>query len=461
MALNPNMTLIEAKTVSVAVSSVSFTTIPQTYTDLKILISGRNSYTSTGIEVTFNSTSSGYNSRRLYGGGTGNMATDTFGTTYVSNTSITDSSQTALIFGNGEIYIPNYANTSINKIVSIDGTSENNGTSSYYMFTNSIWSNTSAINTVTIKADTGNLEVGTKVYLYGITSASVGAKATGGAIMEDANYFYHVFGTSGVFTPTQSLSCDTLVIAGGGGAGGTGSGNDGGSGGGGAGGYRLLTSQSMTTTAYTITVGAGGAGGATNSIGSNGSTSSIAGSGFSTITSSGGGAGSAQFSGTANNGGSGGGGGWTRSNGTGNSGGYSPVEGFDGGIGGTGSPGSTNVGGGGGGGAGAVGGGTTATHVSGVGGNGSSSASSWGLATNTGQNVSGTVYYAGGGAGGIWSNGTTSGAAGYGGGAIGVNSGNGINATANTGGGGGGTGANASNSGGSGGSGLVIVRYAK
>ena len=97
----------------------------------------------------------------------------------------------------------------------------------------------------------------------------------------------------------------------------------------------------------------------------------------------------------------------------------------------------------------------------GNGGVGTSTYSSWGLATSTGQNVSGTVYFAGGGGGGSYPyNGEGSGGTGgYGGGANGYTGfGGGSNGSSNTGGGAGGAGEGAFTS--NGGSGVVIIRYA-
>ena len=62
-----------------------------------------------------------------------------------------------------------------------------------------------------------------------------GAKATGGTITTDGTYWFHTFTSSGTFTPTQSLTADMVVVAGGGGGGGGGrgaSGSTAGSGGG-------------------------------------------------------------------------------------------------------------------------------------------------------------------------------------------------------------------------------------
>ena len=81
------------------------------------------------------------------------------------------------------------------------------------------------------------------------------AKATGGnEIKQVGSYWYHIFTSSGTFTPLESL---TLAVTGCGGGGG-GAANVGGAGGGGE--LDINTSVSATATAYTVTVGALGAG---------------------------------------------------------------------------------------------------------------------------------------------------------------------------------------------------------
>jgi hypothetical protein len=352
----------------------------------------------------------------------------------------------------------NYSNTTTNKTVLL-----RSSTGYSTEATVGLWRSTSAINTISLSGTT--FATGSTFNLYGIAAASVGAKATGGDIYTDSRYFYHVFDANGTFTPTQSISADILVVAGGGGGGAYGGG------GGGAGGYRLISSQSLTNaTAYTCTVGAGGAAGVYNSSQAvNGVNSSISGTGLTTITASGGGYGGSYPTGTqAGGSGGSGGGSWQTTGGAGNSGSYSPVEGFAGGNGAAG--GGYNETSGGGGGAGAVGQNATVNSRGGDGGIGNTATfSTWGLATGIGQNVSGTYYIAGGGGAGQPGN-ITAGAqaiGGFGGGGNGSTKSNlpSVAGSANTGGGGGG--GSYSGTPGSiyaaaaGGSGVVIVRYAR
>jgi hypothetical protein len=448
MATNPNMVAIETVTVpSGGAASIEFTSIPQTYTDLVLKFSTRYDLDVNTFDLQINGVTTSQTARRVIG--TGSSAVSSTYTEVQTN----PSGATASTFGNGEIYIPNYTSSN-NKSISIDAVSENNGTLAYATLEAWLWSNSAAITSLALVGRSSAKFVQySSATLYGVTSAAVGAKATGGIITETDTHYIHTFLASGTFTPTQNLTADYLVVAGGG-SGGAGIGGVGGAGGGGAGGYRYLTSQSLTNgTGYTITIGGGGAAHATGTVGSNGTNSS-----FSTTSATGGGKGGSSTSVVktdGSSGGSGGGGqpvgGTDASGGTGNAGSYSPVEGYAGGTG----TGSSPYGGGGGGGSSAVGANAGASG-SGDGGAGTS------------NSITGSaINYAGGGGGGTYISGTA-GIGGTGGGGNGSSSTSsaGSNGSINTGGGGGGgsSGAGAGqggSNGGAGGSGVVIVRYAK
>lgn len=234
--------------------------------------------------------------------------------------------------------------------------------------------------------------------------------------------------------PSGVTSVDYLVVAGGGGGSG---------GGGGAGAFRTANALGVTPgTAYTVTVGAGGARGDGSNPGSNGNNSV-----FSSITANkGGGGGGEDASKDAPTGtfGSGGGGGFDPGFHTGGTGAAGGTGGNSGGNGS--SDGSSLDSGGGGGGSNAAGaaGTTSGTSVGGNGGGGTSS-------SITGSSVT----YSGGGGG--WGS-TTAGTGGSGGGGNGTVGGDGGNATANTGGGGGG-GKPTTNFGGNGGSGIIGLTF--
>lgn len=428
MATNTYIAL-KTEVLTSAVPSVTFNLSGITgYTDLVIVSSQQSSNGGSTLNYRFNGdTSSNYSTTMIVGNGSTANSYRTINATY-GEIGYHNGANTRVV---NMLQVFNYENTTTFK-TSIARDSDPNSTINAYA---SLWRKTpEAITSVTLILSAGNFAIGDTFTLYGITAASVGAKATGGTIYQDASYFYHVFAGNGTFTPALSLSADVLVVAGGGGGGNTYAG------GGGAGGLLAHTGQSLTATGYSVTVGSGGA---SNTVGGN--------SQFASLTASvGGGRGATYGSNAGGNGGSGGGG--AGSNGNSNKGLATSGQGYDGSDGGL----SGNYGAGAGGGAGAVGG-TPGTN-SGIGGIGSSAYTSWSNITGIGELSSGTYYLAGGGGGGKSNNGANAAAGGLGGGAAGSNSGNGSNGLSNTGGGGGGA---YSASGGIGGSGVVIVRYAK
>jgi hypothetical protein len=294
------------------------------------------------------------------------------------------------------------------------------------------------------------------------TTSSTSYTFTEGQLTGNASYTFKVKATNANGTCADSTAsnsatmpnlvvADIMLVAGGGGGGASYGG------GGGAGGFRVLNSSLTAGTSYTVTVGAAGAAvsGTYPNVnrGGKGGNSSFSGSGFTTISATGGGGGGAwnvQTSGGT--GGSGGGGTLeTSAGGVGNEGGYTPVEGYNGAT----SISGTAYGGDGGGGAGGEGIQATSSQP-GNGGPGTSAYSSWGAATSSGQNVSGTYWYAGGGGGGYRVS-AVGGNGGGGNGNGGIGSGGGVSGTTNTGGGGGGGGGDGE-TGSAGGSGLVIIR---
>ena len=365
MAITTN-NLISRQTVgSAGAASITFSNIPQTFTDLKIVISSRCDQAGVAPvfgKLNFNGSTSSYTYRRIYGDGT-DVASSSGSLAYVSN--ITGTGATANTFGSDDIYIPNYGSANY-KSYSVDTVIENNASTVHTALYTGLWSNTAAITSLSVLPSTGNYSQYTTVSLYGISSntttqnTSIPSATGGDIITTDGTYWYHQFLYSGTFTPLKALTADYLVLAGGGGT--AASAEQ--SGGGGAGGMRctvtatggggsLESALSLLAQAYTVTVGAGGG---TSSNGSN--------SVFSTITATGGGVGAVRST-QGGSGGSGGGGG--DYSGTAGARTASPVQGFNGGNGGSG--GEADAGGGGGG-AGSVGLAPTSGSPGGLGGNG-------------------------------------------------------------------------------------------
>lgn len=147
-------------------SSVTFSNIPQTYTDLLVKYTQRNNASNNynPVLVQFNSTTTGSNVE-LYGNGSSASA-GTNAKAYVGY--VNGNNTTANTFSNVEFYIPNYTSTN-KKSISIDSVTENNGTTALADLAATLQDLTSPITsmTFTIDAAANFAQYGT-FYLYGV-----------------------------------------------------------------------------------------------------------------------------------------------------------------------------------------------------------------------------------------------------------------------------------------------------
>jgi hypothetical protein len=168
----PNtMTLISSVTVgSGGAANITFNSIPQTYTDLKVMTSVRGTATgqSTGLSYRFNSSTTGISGR--YASGAPGIGTESYAITYMYAGEVSGGTGTAGTFGNVEIYIPNYT-TNQYKPSSVKGIQENNSTSGYLTFSCSTWANTGAVTSITLLPGAGNWAEYSTAYLYGINKS--------------------------------------------------------------------------------------------------------------------------------------------------------------------------------------------------------------------------------------------------------------------------------------------------
>lgn len=150
-------------------ASIDFTSIPSTYTDLCIKFSGRLAVASRDdfVKVKFNTSSSNFSARVLYGAGSSGVASFSDTTGYAGT--VNGSTSTASTFSNMEIYIPNYAG-STNKSFSVDSVQEDNQGQAWITMVAGLWSQTTAINAVSIYGGTNLLQYST-AYLYGVSNA--------------------------------------------------------------------------------------------------------------------------------------------------------------------------------------------------------------------------------------------------------------------------------------------------
>ena len=455
--MNETMTKISSTTLAASQSAITFSNIPQTYSDLKVVISARNANNNYGgYQVRLNGLTTGsHRYLRAYNGTS--LQTGTV-SSMVDVAVLPISSDSASVFSTDTLYIPDYTSAH-DKVFYLDSTRDITTADSVVRMVTGYQISTIPVTSLIITLDTDSFAAQSTFTLYGIKNSAKtfanSVKASGGSsISTDGTYVYHTYTSSQTFTPFTNLLLDYVVVAGGGG---------GTSGGGGAGGLRTNAGTSgggasaenkfiaLSGTSYTVTVGAGGNGGycdtANGAIGTNGSDSA-----FATITSTGGGTGgqAGAVAGATQYGRAGGsGGGAAADGGATNSPGGTGVTGQGNAGAANGTYHSSPYGVGGGGGAGGVAPAITGNYA-GPGGPGLLSP-----ITNT--------YLAGGGGGGGYVANTTP--VNYGGSGIGGNGAQGSSPSAtagtiNTGsGGGGGSGQTAAALGGAGGSGIVVVRY--
>jgi hypothetical protein len=163
-------TLISSITVgSGGAATISFTSIPATYTDILIKYSMRDTAADVGrnAKITFNGSSANQAQRSLYTGDGSTVTSYTYTDFYIW---YPGSAATTSTFGNAEVYITNYTNSNF-KSFSGDVTTENNGTAAELALSASLWSNTAAITSVTATANGGTFAQYSTAYLYGISNA--------------------------------------------------------------------------------------------------------------------------------------------------------------------------------------------------------------------------------------------------------------------------------------------------
>lgn len=424
---------IASSTLTSNSASVTFSNIPQNYTDLIAVSNGAGDGSQDVVWRANGDTGSNYSATRMSGTGTvanSNRWTNSTGAQWGWH----NTGQAVNI-----LHLFNYSNSTTFK----SSLGRANTAEAAVRVYAGLWRSTAAITSLTFtNLDGQNFASGITFTIYGIEAEKT-PKATGGdTTYSDGTYWYHVFTGSGTFATTTALTADVLTVAGGGGGGSYRGG------GGGAGGLVYSASQSLNG-GYVILVGAGGVGGRGNVGFANGYAGTKGGnSRFGSLTEAIGGGRGPSATGNAHNG---------EGQGIGNGGsgcgvasaGQSPGlgtsgQGNNGGVGFAGYSGKYGAGGGGG--AGAAGGAGTSTA---------------GGAGGVGLQYFGR-FYAGGGGGGNAFGGTVAAGGQGGGGNSGSNS-DGVAGSMSTGGGGGGAGATndtTTNNGGAGGSGIVIVRYA-
>ena len=167
------MELISSVTVGAGgTTSISFTSIPATFTDLLIVVSGRSALAATvsGQYLRMNGDgANNYTWIAMFGdGSTVSTTSSSFG--FLGNG--VGASATTSVFGNAQIYIPNYRSSTVKHWQS-ELVGENNGSAAEIRLLNGYWNNTAVVNAVSVNFENqgSNTVQYSTAYLYGILKA--------------------------------------------------------------------------------------------------------------------------------------------------------------------------------------------------------------------------------------------------------------------------------------------------
>lgn len=168
-------TLINSNVLTSSTASVTFSSIPSTYTDLVVRMSLRAEDTDPGgdrIKVVLNGNSSSiYSMTNIVGFGSGGYGSAALSSqTYLTLRYTNQGGMTTNAFGSAELYIPSYT-VSQNKPMNGMSVQETNSASARMSATAGLFSSTSAITSMEFLPYSGNWLTGSSFYLYGISNA--------------------------------------------------------------------------------------------------------------------------------------------------------------------------------------------------------------------------------------------------------------------------------------------------
>ena len=154
-------------------SSITFSSIPSTYTHLQVRYFARGTAAVTTQEfyLRYNASSANYNGGHyLYGEGTGVFSGKYGYTTVAVLEQLIAGSSTASVFNAGVIDVLDYANTNKYKTHRSLGGYDANGTG-YISLNSSLWMDNAAVSSITMLPSSGNFAQYSSFALYGIKGA--------------------------------------------------------------------------------------------------------------------------------------------------------------------------------------------------------------------------------------------------------------------------------------------------
>ena len=171
----PTYTALAKTVLSTSQSTVTFSGIVNSYTDLILLISCRSNLASIAdnLSIRLNGSTSTVNSWtniQVQASTVYSNRNQNFNRNYLTE-AFSAANATANTFGSIEIYLPNYAGSN-NKVFSTTGVVEDNATGTYMGLTASLWRDNTAVSSITLFPESGpNFVSGSRFDLYGIKNS--------------------------------------------------------------------------------------------------------------------------------------------------------------------------------------------------------------------------------------------------------------------------------------------------
>lgn len=156
---------IATTTIGTATNTVTFSTIPATYTDLLLVMTIKGTGNGYPYIRVNGDSGTNYSVTELRGNGTAASSTRASNQTSIQPVGVTIFTS-AFGFQNSTHFM-NYSNTTTNKTMISRSDNANNGSDAVV----NLWRNTAAISSIVITASANNFDTGSIFTLYGIKSA--------------------------------------------------------------------------------------------------------------------------------------------------------------------------------------------------------------------------------------------------------------------------------------------------
>lgn len=159
-----------------SVASITFSNIPQTYSDLVLYVSAKSTLTGSALKQANayfkfnNDTTTSYSNNHFYGTGTGTGLARDVNMDYLFAFCVPSSDVSAQTFGSAEIVIPEYASVGKSKQLTSKSFADSDATTASIQISHSgLWRQSSGISTIFIALLSGSFVQNSTFDLYGIS----------------------------------------------------------------------------------------------------------------------------------------------------------------------------------------------------------------------------------------------------------------------------------------------------